>query len=139
MKKLAFLILLSSLLWLGCEDGVPLGDKNIATYEWLSVYFQWDKNTSSVEAWNRANEPLDVRVRQKRGEYWYDVFNVCLRRRSESGHHHTEENVDFDEGDKFELQVRKKDWPNPEKVWIKLYRDSSGNLQVAPVAPSDSE
>lgn len=112
------------------ETGIPLGDKNIATYQWLSVYFEWDLNTLSIEAWNESNEYLEVQMRQKRDNYWYDVFNVRLRKKTESGHHHVEEDVDFNEGDVFELSIRKMDWSNPQKMWVKLEYNTSGSLQA---------
>lgn len=131
MKTLILLLPLLLLVVVGCEGSlVSLGDKNIASCTFDEVYFVFDLHVQSVSAWNETSEEMWVRVEQDRQSGWFRVFDVNLRRRQDGGHHHTEEDVNFSEGDKFYLSVKKHDWQNPEKVLIRLEREN-GQLSVA--------
>lgn len=123
-----------AMIVIACDSIAQIGDQNIATCEHKEIYFVFDLNSRSISAWNTTTERMDVWIRQERNSDWFDVFSVRLRSTNESSpRHHTAENVQYDEGTRFALQVKQYDEREWNTVWLILQREGEQlNIQFLP-------
>lgn len=137
MKTVLFVIVAVLLAFCGCGDMLlPVeGGKRVATYthEHL-VYFLWDLNVGSIQAWNLVNEDVWVRMEQKRKDEWFPVFDVTLAPKDRDGRH-IQANVIVEAGDNFHIRLKARSQQYEESIWLVLEEDENGSLQATTCPP----